>query len=915
MSERSVTIGIEGMTCASCVTRVERALAQQPGVRKASVNLATEKATLVLEPEAELEPLLEAVREAGYTPRVETATIGIEGMTCASCVSRVERALSKLDGVLEATVNLATEKATVRYLPDTVTLARIEAEIREAGYIPVSQEEDEAASTTDATLSGFVRDLRLATLLTVPLVIISMGPFVVPALGDWMEALASKQLWRWLEFVLATPVIFYAGRRFFRGGVAELRHKSPGMNTLVMFGTSAAYLYSVLALIAPGWFPEGTAHTYFEAAGVIVTLILLGKYLEAVAKGRTSEAIRKLMELGAGTARVVRDGQEIELPIEAVVPGDLIRVRPGERIPTDGEVVEGEGYVDESMLTGEPVPVLKRAGDAVVGGTVNQNGSLLFRATRVGADTVLSQIIRMVEEAQQSKPPVQELADRIAAVFVPIVLVVSVVTFAVWMLVGPEPRLNYAFIASVSVLLIACPCAMGLATPTAIMVSSGRGAQMGVLFRKGVAIEGLARIGTVVLDKTGTITKGRPELTDLRTAPGWSTGDLLTLAAAVESLSEHPIAQAVRERAEGLTLPEVSDFEAVPGFGARARAAGHEVAVGAARYMERLGLDTARFAAEQARLEDAGRTVIYVAVDDEIAGLIAVSDPVKEGSQEAVAALRREGLHVVMLTGDSERTARAVAREVGIDEVISEVLPADKAQVVRDLQAKGQRVAFVGDGINDAPALAGADVGVAIGTGTDIAVEAGDVVLMQGDLRAVVRARALAKKTLSTIYWNFFWAFGYNTALIPVAAGVFYPFTGLLLQPALAAGAMSLSSILVLTNSLRLRYFQPPQFAGEAASAGPAPHTEATGARVLLYTSPGCPDCAAVKAWLEARGVAYEERDLSRPEVADEAVRNYGVRVAPITVIDGQAHWGTFAEQRRVLERRLGAGLPAEAAG
>ncbi|WP_457632713.1 heavy metal translocating P-type ATPase [Oceanithermus desulfurans] len=912
MSERSITIGIEGMTCASCVTRVERALAQQPGVRKASVNLATEKATLILEPGAELEPLLEAVREAGYTPRVETVTIGIEGMTCASCVSRVERALSKLDGVLEATVNLATEKATVRYLPDTVTLARIEAEIREAGYTPVSQEEDEAAPTTDATLAGFVRDLRLATLLTIPLVIISMGPFVVPALGDWMESIASKQLWRWLEFLLATPVIFYAGRRFFRGGVAELRHKSPGMNTLVMFGTSAAYLYSVLALVAPGLFPEGTAHTYFEAAGVIVTLILLGKYLEAVAKGRTSEAIRKLMELGAKKARVVRDGREVELPIEAVVPGDLIRVRPGERIPTDGEVVEGEGYVDESMLTGEPVPVLKRAGDAVVGGTVNQNGSLLFRATRVGADTVLSQIIRMVEEAQQSKPPVQELADRIAAVFVPIVLVVSVVTFAVWMLVGPEPRLNYAFIASVSVLLIACPCAMGLATPTAIMVASGRGAQMGVLFRKGVAIEGLARIDTVVLDKTGTITKGRPELTDLRTAPGWREDELLTLAAAVEQLSEHPIAQAVRERAEGLTLPEVSDFEAVPGFGARARVGGREVAVGAARYMERLGLDTASFAAEQARLEDAGRTVIYVAVDGEVAGLIAVSDPVKAGSQEAVAALRGEGLHVVMLTGDSERTARAVAREVGIDEVISEVLPADKAQVVRDLQAKGRRVAFVGDGINDAPALAGADVGVAIGTGTDIAVEAGDVVLMQGDLRAVVRARALAKKTLSTIYWNFFWAFGYNTALIPVAAGVFYPFTGLLLQPALAAGAMSLSSILVLTNSLRLRYFQPPRFAGEAAPQAPAPRS---GARVLLYTSPGCPDCAAVKAWLEARGVAYEERDLSRPEIAEEAVRYYGVRVAPITVIDGQAHWGTFAEQRRALEQRLGAGVPAEAAG
>ena len=905
-------LGIEGMTCASCVSRVERALERLPGVEEASVNLATERATVRLADDVAIASVLGAVREAGYTPRVETVTIGIEGMTCASCVSRVERALSKLDGVLEATVNLATEKATVRYLPDTVTRARIEAEIREAGYTPVRQEEDGAAPTTDATLAGFVRDLRLAAWLTVPLVLISMGPFVVPALGDWMASIAPRPLWRWLEFVLATPVVFYAGRRFFRGGVAELRHKSPGMNTLVMFGTSAAYLYSVLALVAPGWFPEGTAHTYFEAAAVIVTLILLGKYLEAVAKGRTSEAIRKLMELGAKKARVVRDGREVELSIEAVVPGDLIRVRPGERIPTDGEVVEGEGYVDESMLTGEPVPVLKRAGDAVVGGTVNQNGSLLFRATRVGADTVLSQIIRMVEEAQQSKPPVQELADRIAAVFVPVVLVVSVVTFAVWMLVGPEPRLNYAFIASVSVLLIACPCAMGLATPTAIMVASGRGAQMGVLFRKGVAIEGLARIDTVVLDKTGTITKGRPELTDLRTAPGWREDELLTLAAAVERLSEHPVAQAVRERAEGLTLPETSDFEAVPGFGARARVGGREVAVGAARYMERLGLDTASFAAEQARLEDAGRTVIYVAAGGEVAGLIAVSDPVKAGSQEAVAALRGEGLHVVMLTGDSERTARAVAREVGIDEVTSEVLPADKARAVRDLQARGRRVAFVGDGINDAPALAGADVGVAIGAGTDIAVEAGDVVLMQGDLRAVVRARALAKKTLSTIYWNFFWAFGYNTALIPVAAGIFYPFTGLLLQPALAAGAMSLSSILVLTNSLRLRYFQPPRFAGEADPQAPAPRSRA---RVLLYTSPGCPDCAAVKAWLEAHGVRYAERDLSRPEVAEEALRRYGVRVAPVVVFEGRAYWGTFDALRRALAPRLAAAPPAGVEG
>ena len=902
-------LGIEGMTCASCVTRVERALERLPAVEEASVNLATERATVRVADGVTIEPVLEAVREAGYTPRVETVEIGIEGMSCASCVTRIERALAGLDGVLEASVNLATEKAAVRYLPDAVSRARLEAAIREAGYTPRTEESSEE-KTVDTTLAGFVRYLRLAAALTLPLVLVSMGPLVWPALGGWMEDWVPWSAWRWLELLLATPVVFYTGRRFFHGGVAELRHGSPGMNTLVMFGISAAYFYSVLALLAPGLFPEGTAHTYFEAAAVIVTLILLGKYLEAVAKGRTSEAVRKLLELGAKQARLVRDGQEVELSISAVVPGDLIRVRPGERVPTDGEVIEGEGYVDESMLTGEPVPVRKGLGDEVVGGTVNQNGSLLIRATRVGSDTVLAQIVRMVEEAQQSKPPVQELADRIAAVFVPVVLAVSVLTFVVWMLVGPEPRLNYAFVAAVSVLLIACPCAMGLATPTAIMVASGRGAREGVLFRKGVAIEGLARVQAVVLDKTGTITKGRPELTDLLPAPGWDERELLALAAAVEQRSEHPIARAVRERAEGLVLPEIHDFEAVPGFGARARAGGREVAVGAARYMRRLGLSVKVFVSEQARLEEAGRTVVYVAVDGAIAGLMAVSDPPKPGSRVAVSALRVEGLHVVMLTGDAERTARAVAKEVGIDEVVSEVLPADKAEAVRALQARGLRVAFVGDGINDAPALAQADVGVAIGTGTDIAVEAGDVVLMQGDLRAVVRARALAKKTLSTIYWNFFWAFGYNTALIPVAAGVFYPFTGLLLQPALAAGAMSLSSLLVLGNSLRLRYFQPPALPDEAE----APLSE-TQAGVLLYTSPGCPDCAAVKAWLEAHGVSYAERDLSRPEVAEEALRRYGVRVAPIVVFGGRAYWGTFDVLRGALAPRLAAAPPAGVEG
>ncbi len=891
MNEK-LTIGIDGMTCASCVRRVEQALQALPGVVRASVNLATEKATVEMEVKTPLAAVLEAVRAAGYEPRLTSDELAIEGMTCASCVRRVEQVLLALPGVVQASVNLATEKAAVSYLADVTSREQLEKAVREAGYTPVRKEE--AKSSGNETLAGLGRDLRLAALLTLPLLVISMGPLLAPAFGDWLEELAPGRIWRWLEMLLATPVVFYAGRRFFRGGVAELRHKSPGMNTLVMFGTAAAYAYSLLALLAPGVFPAGTAHTYFEAAAVIVTLILLGKYLEAAAKGRTSDAIRKLMELGAKKARVLREGREVELPIEELLVGDLIRVRPGERIPTDGEVVEGESYVDESMLTGEPLPVRKQPGDELVGATVNQGGSLLVRATRVGADTVLARIIRMVEEAQQSKPPVQQLADRVAAVFVPAVLLVAILTFAAWMLLGPEPRLNYAFVAAVSVLLIACPCAMGLATPTAIMVASGRGAQNGVLFRKGTAIEELARVDTVVFDKTGTITAGRPQLTDLIPAPGWSREELLRLVAAVEALSEHPLARALSEAA-GEDLPPAESFSAVPGYGAGARVEGRTVHVGSSRFMERLRADPSGYAVSQRELEEQGRTVVFAAVDGKVAGLLAISDPLEEGSREAVAALKSMGLRLVMLTGDAERSARAVARAVGIDDVLSEVLPEGKAAAVAALQEEGRKVAFVGDGINDAPALARADVGVAIGSGTDVAVEAGDVVLMRGDLRAVVGARRLAEKTLATIYWNLFWAFGYNVALVPVAAGVLYPFTGLLLHPALAAGAMSLSSIFVLSNSLRLRYF----------SFAPVRPSEQDRPRVLLYTSPGCPDCAAVKAWLLAHGVAFEERDVSVPEVAAEAQTRYGVRVAPIAVIAGRAYHGGFAELRQALEGLL----------
>ena len=629
-----------------------------------------------------------------------------------------------------------------------------------------------------------------------------------PGFEGPMMSLMPERGWMWVEFVLATPVQFYAGRVFYRQGWAEMRHLNPGMNSLVVLGASAAYFYSVTALLAPDIFPEGTATTYFEAAGVIITLILLGRYFEAVAKGRTSEAIKKLMRLRAKTARVIRDGKEMEIPIEDVVAEDLVLVRPGERLPVDGVVTEGTSYVDESMITGEPVPVEKTAGAEVVGGTVNKTGAFTLKATRVGNHTVLAQIIRMVEEAQGAKPPIQRLADKIASVFVPIVIAAAAATFGVWLAFGPDPALSFAFVASVSVLLIACPCAMGLATPTAIMVGTGKGAEMGVLFRKGSALEILARIDTVVLDKTGTLTKGRPELTDFLLGDD----ETLRLVAAAESKSEHPIAEAIQRaaRERRLDIPPVTDFQALPGFGIEATVEGRRVEVGADRYMETLGIGLGDVEERAAGLAREAKTPLYAAVDGKLAAVIAVSDPLKEGSREAIAALHDLGLEAAMLTGDNRRTAEAIANHVGIDRVMAEVLPDQKAEEIKRLQAEGKKVAFVGDGINDAPALAQADVGIAIGTGTDIAMEAGDVVLMSGDLRGIVNATALSKRTLRTIRYNFFWAYAYNVALIPVAAGALYPLLGLLLNPMLAAAAMSISSIFVVTNSLRLRGFKPP---------------------------------------------------------------------------------------------------------
>jgi Cu+-exporting ATPase len=764
----------------------------------------------------------------------ERLSFHVQGMTCASCVARVERALAKVPGAETASVNLATETATVAVDPERARLADLFAAVEKAGYVPVERAaeadgEDPERAAREAALAALRRSLVFAAVFAAPLAAIAMLRHL-PGAGEAMLGLMSERGWMWLELALATPVQFHAGRRFYSGGWAELRHLNPGMDSLVMVGASAAYFYSLVALLAPGLFPAGTAVSYFEAAAVIITLILVGRYLEALAKGRTSEAIKALIRLQAKTARVIRDGEEQEIAIAAVVPGDIVVLRPGERLPVDGVVIEGASFVDESMITGEPIPAEKGPGAEVVGGTVNGAGTFTFKATRVGAETLLSQIIKMVEEAQGSKPPIQQLADRIAAVFVPVVITIAILTFAAWLVFGPEPALSFAFVTAVSVLLIACPCAMGLATPTAIMVGTGKGAEMGVLFRRGSGLENLARVDTVVLDKTGTLTVGRPELTDfeLVAAPegapeGAAEAEILRLVAAAEARSEHPIAEAIVRAAKGwgLELSAPESFRAEAGYGIEARIEGRLVQAGADRYMAKLGIDLGAAEDRAGVLAAEAKTPLYAAVDGRLVAVAAVADPLKAGSGEAVRALHDLGLEVAMLTGDNAATARAIADRVGIDRLLAEVLPGDKADEVKRLQAAGARVAFVGDGINDAPALAQADVGVAIGSGTDIAIEAGDVILMSGDLRGIINAAALAKRTLRTIRYNFLWAYAYNVALIPVAAGAFYALVGLLLSPVLAAAAMSASSLFVVTNSLRLKRFRPPLAAAGEAPAAP----------------------------------------------------------------------------------------------
>lgn len=812
----AISLPIEGMTCASCVGRVEKALKAVPGVHKASVNLATERADITFDGAPDVAAAVQAVQKAGYAVAENTVELSVSGMTCASCVGRVEKALKAVPGVSAATVNLATERAQITATGGTSPNALIQA-VAKAGYEAKvlsgeSSDTDAVAERQAAELKALKRALTVAAVFALPVFIMEMGAHLVPAFHHVIaESIGTQNSW-YIQFVLSSIVLFGPGLRFFQKGIPALLRGAPDMNSLVAVGTSAAYAYSVVATFAAGLLPAGTVNVYFEAAAVIVALILLGRYLEARAKGNTSEAIKRLLGLQAKTARVVRDGATLELAIEDVVTGDLIEVRPGERVPVDGEVVEGSSFIDESMISGEPVPVEKRPGAEVVGGTVNQNGALTLRATKVGNDTVLAQIIRMVEQAQGSKLPIQAMVDRITMWFVPAVMAAAVVTFIIWLTFGPEPALTFALVNAVAVLIIACPCAMGLATPTSIMVGTGRAAQMGVLFRKGEALQSLKDAKVVAVDKTGTLTKGRPELTDLIVASGFERAEVLGKVATVEAKSEHPIAQAIVDaaRAEGIALGAIEQFQSITGFGVSARVDGDLVEIGADRYMRDLGLEVATFSQDAARLGDEGKTPLYAAINGRLAAMIAVADPIKETTAAAIRALHDLGLKVAMITGDNRRTGEAIARQLGIDEVVAEVLPDGKVAAVQRLKKQYGPIAYVGDGINDAPALAEADVGLAIGTGTDIAIEAADVVLMSGDLGGVPNAIALSKATIRNIKQNLFWAFAYNVALIPVAAGLLYPVNGSLLSPVFAAGAMALSSVFVLSNALRLRRFVAP---------------------------------------------------------------------------------------------------------
>jgi Cu+-exporting ATPase len=800
---------LTGLNCGSCVGRAENALRGVAGVQDATVNLASESAMVGYDRPADPAQILEALSTAGYPAQVEQTVLEISGMSCASCVGRVEAALKAAEGVTDASVNLASETATVNFLQGSTTPAALANVVTKAGYAATPRSKTSAVVDRKADeAAALARRFLIALVLTLPVFVIEMGSHFVPGMHHWVVATIGLQTSWLIQFGLVTAVLAWPGRGFFEKGVPSLLKGTPDMNALVAIGTAAAWAFSTVATFLPSVLPEGTRAVYFEAAAVIVTLILLGRWLEARAKGRTGEAIRKLVGLQPKTALVLRDGEAVETDIEVIAVGDIVRVRPGERIALDGIVADGTTFVDESMITGEPVPVEKSQGASVTGGTVNGTGAFSFKVTQTGADTMLAQIIQMVEDAQGAKLPIQDLVNKITMYFVPAVLVMAVLTVVAWLVFGPDPALGFALVAGVAVLIVACPCAMGLATPTSIMVGTGRAAEMGVLFRKGDALQALQDAQIIAFDKTGTLTEGRPELTEFTLCEGFDEASVLTTVASVEAMSEHPIAQAIvrAAKARGLDLQSLDDFESLTGFGVQARIDGKTVLIGADRLMLREGVATEGLATRATQIATEGQTPLYVAIDGILAGLIGVSDPVKPATPQAIAALRAMGKQVAMITGDNAATAQVIAGKLGIDHVVAEVLPEGKVAALNDLRSKGARLAYVGDGINDAPALAVADVGIAIGTGTDVAIESADVVLMSGDIGGVVNAFEISRSTMRNIRENLFWAFAYNTALIPVAAGGLYIFGGPLLSPMLAAGAMALSSVFVLSNALRLRW-------------------------------------------------------------------------------------------------------------
>ncbi len=816
----SQVLSIRGMTCAACALRIEKTVRKLPGLAQASVNLASEKLFVEYDADSlQLSQIKEAVSKIGYEVAEKTdanrVTIPIGGMTCAACAQRIEKVIGRLDGVDSVSVNLATEKASISYHPQTVRLSDIKQAIEKIGYKALEGSKTDAADEDRARKQKEINTLWtkfiISALFSLPLLYIAMAPMItfvrLPFPGS-LDPMRYPLIYALAELLLVIPVIG-VGYRFYTVGFKALIQKSPNMDSLIAIGTTAAVIYSVYNTwqIAQGVFSAVDA-LYYETAGVIITLILLGKSLEAVSKGRTSEAIKKLMGLAPKTAIIIQNGEEKEIPIDEVEIGDIIVVKPGARIPVDGTVLEGHTAIDESMLTGESMPVDKKAGDSVYAASLNANGTIRFRADKIGSDTALARIIKLVEDAQGSKAPIAKMADIVSGYFVPIVCVIALAAGIAWFIATHE--VEFALSIFISVLVIACPCALGLATPTAIMVGTGKGAENGILIKGGEALETAHRINTIVFDKTGTITQGKPSVTDILTAKGVSEEHLLRIAAAAEKGSEHPLGQAIVQEAEdrGLEIPKADGFRALPGRGIEAYISGSAVLAGNRMLMDENGIPMHELEEASDRLASEGKTPMYAALDGKLAGIIAVADTVKGSSKAAVESLHRMGIEVAMITGDNQKTAEAIARQVGIDRVLAEVLPQDKSNEVKKLQSDGRKVAMVGDGINDAPALAQADIGIAIGSGTDVAMESADIVLMRSDLMDVPTAIDLSKKTIRNIKQNLFWAFGYNILGVPIAAGVLYLLGGPLLNPVIAAAAMSLSSVSVLTNALRLKRFK-----------------------------------------------------------------------------------------------------------